>query len=72
MLVCGDVTSEADVKRIVAEIAAQLGPIDILVLNATPAQPQKPIEQYDWAFYQQMLDFFVKSPYSSRAPASRT
>ena len=31
--------------------------------NATPAQPLKPIEQYDWAFYQSMLDFFVKSPY---------
>jgi len=63
MLVRGDVTGEADVKRIVSEIAAQLGPIDILVLNATPAQPQKPIEEYDWAFYQQMLDFFVKSPF---------
>ena len=46
-----------------AEIAEQLGPIDILVLNATPDQPQKPIEEYDWDFYQQMLDFFVKSPY---------
>jgi 3-oxoacyl-[acyl-carrier protein] reductase len=63
MLVRGDVTSEADVTRIVSEIAAQLGPVDILVLNATPAQPQKPIEEYDWAFYQQMLDFFVKSPF---------
>jgi 3-oxoacyl-[acyl-carrier protein] reductase len=33
------------------------------VLNATPDQPQKPIEEYDWAFHQEMLDFFVKSPY---------
>jgi 3-oxoacyl-[acyl-carrier protein] reductase len=63
MLVRGDVTSEADVTRMNAEIAKALGPVDILVLNATPAQPQKPIEEYDWAFYQQMLDFFVKSPY---------
>ncbi|MGV3756270.1 MAG: SDR family NAD(P)-dependent oxidoreductase, partial [Verrucomicrobiota bacterium] len=30
---------------------------------ATPAQPQKPIEEYDWAFYQSMLDFFIKSPF---------
>ena len=59
----GDVTSEPDVPRMIAEIAARLGPVDILVLNATPAQPQKPIEEYDWAFYQQMLDFFVKSPF---------
>ncbi len=63
MLVRGDVSSETDVPRIISEIAKTLGPVDILVLNATPAQPQKPIEEYDWAFYQQMLDFFVKSPY---------
>ncbi|MHC5003295.1 MAG: SDR family NAD(P)-dependent oxidoreductase, partial [Planctomycetota bacterium] len=32
-------------------------------INATPAQPQKPIEAYEWDFYQSMLDFFIKSPY---------
>jgi 3-oxoacyl-[acyl-carrier protein] reductase len=62
MLVRGDVSSETEVPRIVAEIAATLGPVDILVLNATPDQPHKPIEEYEWGFYQQMLDFFVKSP----------
>ena len=46
-----------------AQIAAELGPIDIVIPNATPAQPLKPIEQYDWEFYQSMYDFFVKSPY---------
>ncbi len=45
------------------QFRALRGPVDILVLNATPAQPLKPIEEYDWEFYQQMLDFFVKSPY---------
>ncbi|MDA0812905.1 MAG: 3-oxoacyl-ACP reductase FabG [Verrucomicrobia bacterium] len=39
------------------------GSIDILVPNATPDQPHKPIEQYDAEFYQQMYDFFVKSPF---------
>ena len=63
MLLRGDVSDEAEVTRMTAEIASTLGPVDILVLNATPAQPQKPIEEYDWAFYQQMLNFFVKSPY---------
>ena len=63
MLVRGDVTDEAEVARMISEISAHLGPVDILVLNATPAQPQKPIEEYDWAFYQQMLDFFIKSPF---------
>jgi 3-oxoacyl-[acyl-carrier protein] reductase len=62
MLIQGDVTCEAEVTRMTAEIAAKLGPVDILVLNATPAQPQKPIEEYDWEFYQQMFEFFIKSP----------
>jgi 3-oxoacyl-[acyl-carrier protein] reductase len=62
MLVRGDVSSETGVPHMIAEIAANLGPVDILVINATPDQPQKPIEVYEWAFYQQMLDFFVKSP----------
>lgn len=59
----GDVSSERGVQKLVEAVAQRLGPVDILVVNATPAQPQKPIEQYDWAFHQQMLDFFVKSPY---------
>ena len=58
-----DVTDEAEVDQMVTAIENALGPVDIVVLNATPAQPQKPIAEYDWAFYQQMLDFFIKSPY---------
>lgn len=57
------VTDEAEVEPLASDITNQLGPIDILVVNATPAQPQKPIEEYDWDFYQSMLDFFVKSPF---------
>jgi len=63
MLLRGDVTSETEVNRMAAEVARKLGPIDILVLNATCDQPHKPIEDYDWAFYQSMLDFFIKSPF---------
>lgn len=59
----GSAIVEDDVNRVVNEIANDLGPVDILVINATPDQPQKPIEQYEWDFYQEMLDFFVKSPY---------
>jgi 3-oxoacyl-[acyl-carrier protein] reductase len=58
-----DVTDPAQCEGLCTAIADQLGQVDVLVLNATPAQPQKAIEQYDWAFYQSMLDFFVKSPY---------
>jgi 3-oxoacyl-[acyl-carrier protein] reductase len=57
------VVEEAEVNRLAADIAQQLGPVDILVANATPDQPHRPIEQYDWAFYQSMLDFFIKSPF---------
>jgi len=59
----GSVVDEAEVKRLVEEVAKTLGAIDILVFNATPDQPQKPIEEYDWTFYQSMLDFFIKSPF---------
>lgn len=59
----GSVVDEVEVKRLVDDVAKTLGPIDILVFNATPDQPQKPIEEYDWAFYQSMLDFFIKSPF---------
>jgi len=62
-LVRGSVIDAQDVARIVAEIADTLGPIDVLVLNATPDQPHLPIEDYDWDFHQSMLDFFVRSPF---------
>jgi 3-oxoacyl-[acyl-carrier protein] reductase len=63
MLVQADVTDSAQVERMVQEVTEGLGPMDILVLNATCDQPQKPIEEYDWAFYEAMLAFFIKSPF---------
>ncbi|MCE9555687.1 MAG: 3-oxoacyl-ACP reductase FabG [Planctomycetes bacterium] len=62
-LVRANVIDAADVQRLCETVAKELGPIDILIPNATPDQPQKPIEQYDWDFYQSMIDFFLKSPY---------
>ena len=58
-----DVSKEADVQRLIEEAGNRLGPVDIIVPNATPDQPQKPIEDYDEALYRQMLDFFVISPF---------
>jgi 3-oxoacyl-[acyl-carrier protein] reductase len=63
MLVRSDVTDPASVNRMVESVASALGPVDILVINATCDQPHKPIEEYDWDFYQRMVDFFIKSPY---------
>jgi 3-oxoacyl-[acyl-carrier protein] reductase len=62
-LVRGSVIDEHAIASVVEEIAERLGPIDILVVNATPDQPHMPIEEYDWAFHQSMLDFFVRSPF---------
>lgn len=62
-LVQSDVTTEEGVAKLFAQTEGQLGKVDILVPNATCEQPLKPIEEYDWAFYQMMLDFFIKSPF---------
>lgn len=62
LLIKADVTDPGEVSRATAETQDTLGPIDILVLNATCPQSQRPIEEYDWDFFQRMLDFFVKSP----------
>lgn len=61
--VAADVCDPKGVEKLVATVRGELGDIDVLVPNATGPQPQKPFEDYDWAFYQEMLDFFVKSPF---------
>ena len=62
-LVRADVTEEAGVADLLGEIESNIGPVDILVPNATCDQPMLPIEEYDWAFAQRMVDFFIKSPF---------
>jgi 3-oxoacyl-[acyl-carrier protein] reductase len=63
MLARADVSQELDVERLVRQVTETLGPIDILVTNATPDQPLLPIEEYTWRHYETMLEFFIKSPY---------
>jgi len=63
ILVRCDVTDELGIETLFRETEAKLGKPDILVVNATCAQPSRPIEDYDWKFHQKMLDFFVKGPY---------
>jgi 3-oxoacyl-[acyl-carrier protein] reductase len=63
LLARASAVDEKEIDRMFAEAEKAFGPVGIVVVNATPDQPQRPIEEYDWAFYQQMLDFFVKSPY---------
>lgn len=58
-----DVTDQASIQNLVAAIKAQLGSVDILVPNATLDQPVKPIEDYTWEDYEEMVRFFIKSPF---------
>ena len=57
-----NVTDEAEVAKLAADVATALGPIDVLVLNATGPQPFVPIEQLTWRAMLDQLEFFVKSP----------
>ena len=63
MLFRSDVSEEHGVRTLVSQVCQKLGPIDILIPNATPDQPQRRIEDYTWQDYERMLDFFVKSPF---------
>jgi len=58
-----DVTKAPQIKALVEEVTSRIGPIDIVVPNATGPQPHKPIEEYDEDFYQEMYEFFIKSPF---------
>jgi NAD(P)-dependent dehydrogenase (short-subunit alcohol dehydrogenase family) len=57
-----DVTDPDEVAALVAAVRRDLGPIGVLVLNATGPQPKVPVEDLDWPDVAQHLDFFVKSP----------
>jgi len=63
MLVRADASDPEQVEDMVQSASEKLGPVDIVVPNATPDQPQKPIEEYDADFYRQMYEFFVMGPY---------
>ena len=58
-----DVTKASQIKALVEEVTSRIGPIDIVVPNATGPQPHTPIEEYDEDFYQEMYEFFIKSPF---------
>jgi 3-oxoacyl-[acyl-carrier protein] reductase len=57
-----DVTDPAQVDGLVAAVAERLGPVEVLVLNATGPQPLVPLEETDWDLHLDMLAFFVHSP----------
>jgi len=57
-----DVTDERQAAGLVAAVADALGPVDVLVLNATGPQPEAPLSEVAWEDHVAQLEFFVKSP----------
>jgi 3-oxoacyl-[acyl-carrier protein] reductase len=57
-----DVRDPIQIAALVHEVTKHLGPIDILVPNATGPQPMLAIEDQTWQSYLDQLEFFVKSP----------
>jgi 3-oxoacyl-[acyl-carrier protein] reductase len=46
----------------VEEIRNALGPVDLIVNNATGPQPEMPLMEQSWRTYLDQLEFFVKAP----------
>ena len=57
-----DVRDPEAIRLLVHEVESSLGPIDVLVVNATGHQPFLSIEEQTWQAYLDQLEFFVKSP----------
>ncbi|MEU8825831.1 SDR family oxidoreductase [Streptomyces sp. NPDC048636] len=60
--VAADVTDEEAVAGLAATIASRLGPVGVLVANATGPQPETSVEDLTWQSHLDQLRFFVKSP----------
>jgi 3-oxoacyl-[acyl-carrier protein] reductase len=57
-----DVTDEAAVADLVHRVRRRLGPIEVLVINATGPQPELAVEELTWQAHLEQLRYFVKSP----------
>ncbi|MFB8275672.1 SDR family NAD(P)-dependent oxidoreductase [Nocardia colli] len=60
--ISADITDEHQVRQLVSAITDRLGPVDVVVLNATGPQPEAPLTDVTWSDHLAQLDFFVKSP----------
>lgn len=57
-----DVTDRRQVGDLVDAVTALLGPVSVLVVNATGPQPDAFVSEVDWPEHLAQLDFFVRSP----------
>lgn len=58
-----DVTQEADAQRLVAQTTEQLGPIDVLVTNASISFKMVPFVDYAWADFERKLTDELKATF---------
>lgn len=57
-----DVVDEDGVAGLFAQVAATLGPVTVVVANATGPQPEAGVHDLSWRSHLDQLEFFVKSP----------
>lgn len=57
-----DVTDPTAVEGLVGNIERALGPVDVLVFNATGPQPEADVADVAWSDHEHHLAFFVRSP----------
>ena len=57
-----DVTNETELRRSVAAIAAELGPIEVIVNNAIGVHGGRSLEEQGWDVHLRQLEFCVKAP----------
>ncbi|MGW3345448.1 SDR family NAD(P)-dependent oxidoreductase [Nonomuraea rubra] len=57
-----DITDETAVEGLIAAVTDRLGPVGVLVANATGPQPEAGVEDLTWQAHLDQLTFFVKSP----------
>ncbi|MCU1675962.1 MAG: short-chain dehydrogenase/reductase [Frankiales bacterium] len=58
----GDVTDEDGVRRLVADVTAQLGPVTCVVANAVGNHDPRPLHESTWDEHLRQLDYGLKSP----------
>ena len=66
-----DVTDEDRVGELVASIGSTLGPVEVLVVNATGPQPDIALADTTWRDHLDQLGFFVKARCCWASPCSR-
>ena len=57
-----DVVDEGGVASLFAQVATTLGPVTVVVANATGPQPEASVDDLSWRSHLDQLEFFVKSP----------